>query len=193
MTKKICLIGVYTALCALIIAVVLGAFIPKSFMPGLNKPFSIGIRAQNSTNVDLIDSNQNNSRFNDFYKQFEKAFNQNYLTAIFSGNIAFSQRVELMTSVPAYKDLVMTFTYSEPQNVKVNNKDYAYHTDTSKILKYTKVVFDLQKELAFTENYLYFVIEEEVNDVVKTNYYRMGFLANFDELYKSVLFNVEKA
>lgn len=188
MAKKISLIVLYCVLAILVVGIVLGVCINNSYLPEIQSPYSV--YAKNETGVAQsynTDMQTDKDAYDEFMKEFNKSFEESYISSIFSGHAFKNDRIELVGKTkPTFSKWSIRFTYNTEQTIMLNGKEYAHVTNTSKVLKFSEVIFDLQESEGLTQNKMYYVVNETVNGENVTNYYSRVILCNFDGLYDFV-------
>lgn len=140
--KRIILIS----LSSLLILIMLTSFVCSLFKVdykfNLNTPQSIAIISPNTTDEEMI-STQN--KYNEIMDLYNKSFKENYLTALFSG-LAFKQ---VKTDTNIYQNIsslkrngsyMLHFYYNEPQEYKVGSSTRTYTEVYIQVVPSTKLV-----------------------------------------------------
>ena len=188
MAKKIKLAIVYVVLAALVVLTILGFCIPVSYIPEINAPYTITITSSDGyAEYEGFDVQNNKERYDVFYEKYDNSMKQSFFASLFSGNLFYKNRIELISSKPSYKGYKMAFTYATEQTVRLNGKDYADTTDTSTVLKFTRLYFDVVNTDGIQLVNMFYEVPTVVNGTNKTLYYSRKVLADFSEVYQAIV------
>ena len=186
MKKKIILWVSLGLVLVLATAVVLLAVLKKDYSPEFDlSPKSMNITNSSSTgyyNYLATDDEKAKAMFEKIVAQYNDSMKQSILASMFSGNLFKNIEISLKSSAPTLSGYKVEFDYKADMTLKKDGKDYVYGTDSSKTIKFQRIMFALDDTQGFHEFNIYAI--EEINS--KEYYYEITTIANTYELYQTV-------
>ncbi|MBQ3494244.1 MAG: hypothetical protein IJA69_02390 [Clostridia bacterium] len=188
MSKTVKLSIAYTLIVVVALVLILGFCLKKSYNPEIDAPNIISITtASGQAEYDGGDDTNNKERFNELYKEYTEATSENFVSALFSGNMFYASRIELLSSVPSFEGYKMMFKYAQEQTIMLNGKEYAHASASSVILKYDTVYFDVVDTDGIEKVNMYYKVTTTQNNNQKTEYYKRAVLADFSALHQAIV------
>lgn len=180
MKKKISLAVIYTLISALVLAVIITAFVKKDFSPKLTLPSynERGIEVVVANNTSKTDAFDDENNYKNFVSKYNDAFKISVLYAIVSGKMDAMQDITKLTSAPTFTNgYTVTISFKEDQVLYLNNKEYKESLNSNENTYFDIVIFNVSSKNGLTQNGFYF------HKTGETKYYKLTTLANLDELY----------
>lgn len=192
MTKKnkLWLIAVYCIVGVLLISVIACSIANMSYRPQIEDPLIINIQ-DGSYGKYITGSKENNQEvYDEILEKFNKSFNESVLSSVFSGRSGFESIVSEYgktnpnTNFTGFR-VTLEYNVNDPKTIMLDGKPYNPPTNTSKIIKYTKIIFDVNETAGMTRHYIYYVSYDEATS--KNIYYQQSVMCDFSDLYALLL------
>ncbi len=190
MTKKNkwWLITIYAVVAVLVVLIIVSCFVPVNKKPEISDPHSYELRIDGTLAEYplLADIEKNKDKYDEINKIFNRAFKESFIVSLFSGRIAYNNRVE-SSSTPSSSGYILYLDYATPQIIMRNGENYTLTSNRTEPIYFDKIMVQISEGQGMTTHYFYYVCDPDLNDTWTTSsdrYFRQSFVANFDELYE---------
>ena len=178
------LLVVYCLLALIIISTIVCCFVKVSYKPEIESPDAYYISVENQADYDLADKTNEKEKYEKIDKAFFDSFSETFLTALFSGRLSKSSRIEYYSQTPMFDGYKVKLIYAKSQKIRLGGKDFNPPTDTSETVEFAEILVDVKAGEGYTTHYIYYPYTyTDSSNVQKTGYFRQTVVANFDSLY----------
>lgn len=195
LVKKILSISIVSLVCALVLATIVLALIPKK----LDNPVASGYTSitvyknnleqsyykTNGTDADSVKENEIYSKIESLHAE---SLNDSLLSALFQGVGSFGLQVtnngysNALTQAKNDSDYVIVFTYTTEQKLMIDGKEYRDEDAfSSKVVTFDMIVMPLGSSASFEQCTIYLADRED-----KDSAYQVNFLAHQGDLLEYV-------
>ncbi len=189
MVKKIILWSVTGLVGLLAIATGIISLIKSDFKQVALDTYA-SIQVYDKTSSSFLDYNPNSDEYKQIVNLYNESFDESVLISLFSGAYGFEGgvvqgHVDLSARMDTSgKQYIMFFSIDE-KVLTVDSKLYKNNADS--IVKYNRMVLEINNTSALSEASLYIIDESESTQDELVSYYKVSMLAHFKDLHNYII------